>query len=81
MYSSTLTSKGQVTIPADFRQELGLHPGDTVVFELIDNKILIFKKRDDITQAFGMFKVEKKISLTDIQKAIEKGYADDSSGY
>lgn len=78
MHSSILTSKGQVTIPADLRQALDLHPGDTVAFETLDHKILIFKKRDDITHAFGMFKVEKKISLADIQKAIEKGYADDS---
>ncbi len=79
MHSSTLTSKGQVTIPADLRQALDLHPGDTVAFEPFDNKVLIFKKRDDITQAFGMFKVEKKVSLEDIQTAIAKGYIDDSN--
>ncbi len=79
MYSSTLTSKGQVTIPANLRQALDLHPGDTVAFEALDQKILIFKKRDDITQAFGMFKVEKKVSLGEIQRAIEKGYSDDSN--
>ncbi|MBS0349946.1 MAG: AbrB/MazE/SpoVT family DNA-binding domain-containing protein [Proteobacteria bacterium] len=77
MYSSTITSKGQVTIPADLRQALDLQPGDKVAFEAIDHKILIFKKKDDISQAFGMFKVEKKILLKDIQKAIEKGYGDD----
>ncbi len=77
MYSSTLTSKGQVTVPAELRQALDLHPGDKVVFEAIDHKLLISKKKEDITQAFGMYRVDKKISLEDIQKAIEAGYADD----
>jgi hypothetical protein len=33
------------------------------------------KKKEDITQAFGMYRVNKKISLKDIQKAIEEGPA------
>lgn len=78
MHSSTLTSKGQLTIPVELRQALDLHPGDKIVFETLDHKILISKKKEDITQAFGMFRVEKKISLRDIQRAIEQGYADDS---
>lgn len=78
MYSSTLTSKGQLTVPVELRRALDLHPGDRVVFESIDHKILISKKKQDITQAFGMYRVNKKISLQDIQKAIDKGYAGDS---
>lgn len=78
MYSSTLTSKGQLTVPIELRQALDLHPGDKVVFETKDHKILLSKKKQDITQAFGMYRVSKKISLQDIQKAIEEGYADDS---
>lgn len=74
MHLSTITSKGQITIPADMRRTLDLHPGDIVAFEPMDNKLLIFKKKDDITQAFGMFRVDKDISLADIQKAIEEGY-------
>lgn len=74
MHVSTITSKGQITIPADMRKNLDLHPGDIVAFEPLDNKLLIFKKKDDITQAFGMFRVDENVSLKDIQKAIEEGY-------
>ena len=33
MLTSTVSSKGQVVIPAEVRQRLGLHPGDRVVFD------------------------------------------------
>ncbi|HVV68264.1 MAG TPA: AbrB/MazE/SpoVT family DNA-binding domain-containing protein [Gammaproteobacteria bacterium] len=79
MLFSTLTSKGQVTVPIELRQALDLHTGDKIAFEAFDDKILIFKKKDDITQAFGMFHINKKISLKDIQKAIAEGYTDDRS--
>jgi antitoxin PrlF len=34
---STITSKGQVTIPADVRRHLGVGEHDTIVFVLEDN--------------------------------------------
>ncbi len=77
MLSSTLTSKGQVTIPADLRHALNLHAGDTLVFEAIDHKVVISKKKDDITAAFGMYRVNKKITDAEIKKAIEDGYSHD----
>lgn len=78
MKSSSLTSKGQITIPHELREALQLHPGDRLGFELVDDKILIFKKTTDISHAFGMYKINKKITDADIQKSIEKGYVDDS---
>jgi len=37
MNSSTLTTKGQVTIPKRLRDHLGLSPGDTVRFEYTED--------------------------------------------
>lgn len=34
---STLTSKGQVTIPAEVRKHLGLHQGDKLAFVIDDD--------------------------------------------
>jgi AbrB family looped-hinge helix DNA binding protein len=39
----TLTSKGQVTIPQDIREKLGLLPGTRVVFDIVGNSVRIRK--------------------------------------
>jgi len=36
-YHSNMTSKGQVTVPKDIREALGLQPGRAVAFELDAN--------------------------------------------
>ncbi len=43
MHVSKLTQKGQTTIPAAIRQQLDLHSGDSVAFEVIKDKIVITK--------------------------------------
>jgi AbrB family looped-hinge helix DNA binding protein len=37
MSTSTLTSKGQTTIPKDVRKRLNLHPGDRLEFVIDDD--------------------------------------------
>ncbi len=39
----TLTSKGQVTIPLEIRERLGLRPGTHVVFDVVGNSVRIRK--------------------------------------
>ncbi len=40
---STISSKGQITVPAEVRDRLGLVPGTTVLFELRDDGVLLRK--------------------------------------
>ena len=39
-----LTQKGQVTIPKQVREALGLKPGDEVDFDISNSKIVVVKK-------------------------------------
>jgi AbrB family looped-hinge helix DNA binding protein len=39
----TLTTKGQVTIPLEIREALGLLPGTRVVFDIVGNSVRIRK--------------------------------------
>ncbi len=41
--------KGQVVIPKDFREEMGIHPGSKVEFRFTEDGIVI-KKEDEETE-------------------------------
>ncbi len=43
MLISTLTTKGQATIPAEVRKELDLHSGDKVAFTIKNHQVFIKK--------------------------------------
>jgi len=40
---STLTQKGQTTIPMEIRHELGLEAGDKIEFEIIKGQVILKK--------------------------------------
>jgi len=42
--SSKLTSKSQATIPGRIRDFLGVRPGDSVIFEVDENKKVFIRK-------------------------------------
>lgn len=78
MHSSSLTSKGQVTIPVEIREQLGFHAGDKVGFLVEDDHVILFRKENDIQAAFGICKPKRSASLDDIEKAIRKRGSDES---
>jgi len=43
MIIAKVTSKGQITIPKEIREKLGVHPGEDVGFEEKDNMLVISK--------------------------------------
>ena len=60
MSESTITSKGQVTIPADLRKALGLTAGERVVFtQLEDGTAVMRVKRRTILELKGLLKGAK----------------------
>jgi AbrB family looped-hinge helix DNA binding protein len=57
MSESTITSKGQVTIPADIRKALDLSPGQIVVFTKVqDGTAIVRVKRRSILELKGLLK-------------------------
>ena len=71
MTTATLTSKGQVTIPADVRQRLGLESGDRIEFIEMDGGYAIKPAIDDVRSLKGLLrKPAKPVSIDDMNAAI-----------
>lgn len=75
MAASTVTTKGQITIPRKIRDALNLHSGDRVVFQLRDDRVVEFQPESesaDIMSLFGVLEPSVKgVSLEDMEAAIE----------
>lgn len=72
MQSSTVTTKGRVTIPADLRRQLGLSPGDRVGFVLKDGGLRLVKREDRVEAAFGLIQADRAVSDEAMERAIRK---------
>lgn len=72
MTTATLTSKGQITVPRDVRQRLGLDSGDRVEFVEIEQGVFAIKPViDDVRSLKGLLKKPAKpVSVEDMNAAI-----------
>lgn len=74
MSISTITHKGQTTIPIQIRSYLGIHPGDKVEFFVDDDgRVVLQPLTADVTQLKGMLpKPKKAISIEEMNAIIKK---------
>jgi antitoxin PrlF len=75
MLISTLTSKGQITVPIDVRAALGLESGDKVVFEALEPGRFAFSvvKPQPISTLKGMLgRANRRVSVEEMNEAIRR---------
>ncbi len=76
MVATTITSKGQITIPKNIRAMLHLYSGDKVEFFVNDTNEVVLKpvtkKAIDIFGSLSNYKKDKPISIEEMDKAIKK---------
>ena len=72
MQTSTLTTKGQVTIPAELRKRLGLHPGDQVGFVVEDGEVRLVRRERRVEAAFGIVKAKVLVTDDQMEQAIRE---------
>ena len=53
LYTSSVSPKGQITIPVDIRQKFGIDPKDKVSFEVIADAILVKPMRSPVDALYG----------------------------
>jgi antitoxin PrlF len=74
MATATLTSKGQITIPAAVREALGVDAGDRVEFvEIAPGRYEFIAATRPVTDLKGMFgKPRKSVSIEEMNSAIAR---------
>lgn len=72
MTTATITTKGQITIPADVRNALSVVAGDRVEFVQIEpGQFLFVAANRSVTELKGMFgKPAKSVSIEDMNRTI-----------
>ena len=75
MTAATLTSKGQLTLPKDVRDALGVGPGDRVDFvKMEDGNFAVLPATHSVKRLKGLIPRPKKaVSLEDMDRAIAGG--------
>ena len=81
MMATNVTSKGQVTIPIEFRRALGITEGTAVDFEFDGNglRLVPVKRRifSRVEDGYGMLKYSgKTVALEEMDAAIAAGAED-----
>jgi antitoxin PrlF len=71
MSEATITSKGQVTIPAEIRKAMGLTAGERVIFTQLDDGTTVFRaKTRSIMELRGILKHargrKRRVSIKDM---------------
>ncbi len=75
MSTSRVTTKGQVTLPKEIRDALGVRSADRVAFEIDgDEKKIVIKKAPDIMELAGKHKAPSGKSALKARKYIEENY-------
>ncbi|UYP68536.1 type II toxin-antitoxin system PrlF family antitoxin [Thalassobacter stenotrophicus] len=74
MYESTVTVKGQTTLPRDVRAALGLTSGDKVRYLILDGEVRVLKARS-VEELRGILSRsgQKPVSLEEMDQAISAG--------
>ncbi len=71
---STLSSKGQVTLPKEVRERLGLKPSDMVVFTTDEQgRVMLTTALRQLDELHGMFRhraKDKPVSIEEMDEAI-----------
>jgi AbrB family looped-hinge helix DNA binding protein len=76
---TTLTQKGQVTIPAEVRKALGLKPRDKVAFELDGDVAKIKRATSKVGRWYGaVTPVERPEDFRKVRAEFEQGVAEEA---
>jgi antitoxin PrlF len=75
---SSVTTKGQVTIPIEIRRLLGVNPRDKVVFIVDDGQVRLLRGGSVVARTAGAVKVVgPPLSARELREEFERGVAEE----
>jgi antitoxin PrlF len=79
MPSSTITSKGQLTLPKDVREHLGVREGDRVEFRMDrSGRVWVEPATQDLMKLRGLFgPVDRARTQEELDEAVRRGAVGD----
>jgi len=75
--TSTVTTKGQITLPRDVRKALALDAGDKIDFVAVEGGFKLVPLRKDVRTVKGRFagRVDRPVTLDEMEEAIAQSAA------
>ena len=82
MYQTTLSTKGQVTLPKPIRDALDLKEGDRIAFVVVDGSILVQPLNGKVEALFGALSsyAIEGTTLEDYDAAVGEGISEHVEG-
>ena len=71
-FTSSVTQKGQATIPAVIRRKLGIKPNSKIIFEINNNEEVSIKPVVDFFSLKGSVKTNKSFDIKAMEKAVRE---------
>jgi antitoxin PrlF len=76
---TVITRKGQVTVPAEIRRELGLKQGDKVAFIIDDGEVRLVPGGSVVERTAGAFRSHKPpLSAEELRETAERAIAEEA---
>ena len=76
---TTVTRKGQVTVPVEIRRALGLQEGDQVTFTMKDGEVRVEPTGSVVERTRGAFKSNlPPLSAEELREEAERAIADEA---
>ena len=76
---TVITRKGQVTVPAEIRRELGLKQGDKVAFILDEGEVRLARTGSVVQRTAGAFRSRKPpLTPEQLRESAEQAMADEA---
>ncbi len=78
--STVVTRKGQITIPAEFRRQLGIDQGDRIGVVMDGHQVKLVPRGSVVERTRGAMKSRKPaLTARALRKAAEQAFADEAS--